>query len=228
MIKSNTLYDKGLSTTITHEYVYYDDGKVFWWDKQSHDYTTLYNFNANVGDEWTINVGNQSITMHVDATNSVVYDGKTCRVLTVSDDNDVFNGEIICGIGHTTSFFPEKMLNNRGFRVDGIRCYWHNGEQMMQFGDIDCDAIYNNYHDVEENKAGEFSVYPNPANGIITIVVGTDCVCPTMEYTITNMICQIIMKGMVSSDNQKIDVTDLPIGMYFIKVGDCSMKFVKE
>lgn len=228
MIKSNTLYDKGLSTTITHEYVYYDDGKVFWWDKQSHDYTTLYNFNANVGDEWTINVGNQSITMHVDATNSVVYDGKTCRVLTVSDDADVFSGEIICGIGHTTSFFPEKMLNNRGFRVDGIRCYWHNGEQMMQFGDIDCDAIYNNYHDVEENKAGEFSVYPNPANSIITIVVGTDRVCPTMEYTITNMICQIIMKGMVSSDNQKIDVTDLPIGMYFINIGKDSTKFIKE
>ena len=227
MIKSNTLYDKDLITTITHEYVYYDDGKVFWWDKHSHEYTTLYYFNANVGDEWTINVGNQSITMHVDATNSVVYDGKTCRVLTVSDNADVFSGEIICGIGHTTSFFPEKILNNRGFRVDGIRCYWHNGEQMMQFGDIDCNAIYNSYHDVEENLAGEFSVYPNPANGIITIV-GTDRVCPPMEYTITNMIGQIIMKGMVSSDNQKIDVTDLPIGMYFIKVGDCSMIFVKE
>ncbi len=228
MIKSNTLYDKDLITTVTHEYVYYDDGKVLWWDKHSHEYTTLYNFNANVGDEWTINVGNLSITMHVDATNSVVYDGKTCRVLTVSDNADVFSGEIICGIGHTTSFFPEKILNNRGFRVDGIRCYWHNGEQMMQFGDIDCDAIYNNYHDVEENKAGEFAVYPNPVKYFIN-VISSDALGASLhtDYMITNVMGQTMMRGTISSENQQVDVSNLENGMYFIKVGEKSMKFIK-
>ena len=227
IIKSNTLYDKDLDTKITHEYVYSEGGMVYWWDKQSESFTTLYNFYANVGDEWTISVGNQSITMHVDAVDDTDYDGRNYRVLTVSDVDGIFSGEIICGIGHTTSFFPEKLLNNnKDYRVEGMRCYWIDGEQLLHFGDVDCDEVYVEHHDVAENTAREFSVYPNPANRIITIV-GTDRVCPPMEFTITNITGQIMMRGTISSDNQQVDVSNLENGMYFIKIGEKSMKFIK-
>ena len=226
IIKSNTLYDKDLHTKITHEYVYSEDGIVYWWDKQSQSYTTLYDFNANVGDQWTINVGTHSITMHVDEVNNVEYNGETYRVLTVRDADDIFSGDIICGIGHTTSFFPEKMLNNRDFDVDGMRCYWHFGEELLQFGEVDCDEIYNNYNDVAEHDATGFEVYPNPANNIITIV-GSDRECLPMEFTITNMTGQIIMTGVVSSDNHQVNVKELPTGIYLIKIGEETIKFIK-
>lgn len=226
IVKSNTLYDKDLHTKVTHEYVYSEDGIVYWWDKQSQNYTTLYNFNANVGDQWTIHVGTQNITMHVDEVNNVEYNGQTYRVLTVSDANDIFSGDIICGIGHTTSFFPEKLLNNRDFDVDGMRCYWHFGEELLQFGEVDCDEIYNIYNNVAENEETGFEVYPNPANNIITIV-GADRECLPMEFTITNMTGQIIMTGVVSSDNHQVNVKELQTGIYFIKIGEETIKFIK-
>ena len=222
IVKSNTLYDKDLHTKVTHEYVYSEDGIVYWWDKQSQNYTTLYNFNANVGDQWTIHVGSQSITLHVDDVNNVEYNGETYRVLTVNDANDIFSGDIICGIGHTTSFFPEKMLNNRDFDVDGIRCYWHFGEELLQFGEVDCDEIYNIYNDVAENEETGFEVYPNPTNGYITINIDN-----SSEFTITNICGQTVMRGVISGDKQQINVENLENGMYFIKIGNVSIKIIK-
>ena len=233
VVKSNTLYDKDLHTKITHEYVYSENGIVYWWDKQSQSYTTLYNFNAIVGEQWTIHVGTHNITMRVDEVNNIEYGGQTYRVLTVSDADDIFSGDIICGIGHTTSFFPENLLNNRDFDVDGIRCYWHFGEELLQFGEVDCDEIYNQYNDVAENEEMGLEVYPNPTNGVITINSTAVETChgvslpQAAEYTITNICGQIVMKGMISGDNQQIDVENLESGVYFIKIGNYSMKFVK-
>ena len=228
IVKSNTLYDKDIHTKITHEYVYSDEGIVYWWDKQSQSYTTLYNFNANIDDEWTINVGNHSITVHINGINNIEQDGEMYRVLTINDDDDIFSGDVICGIGHTTSFFPEKLLNNRDFDVDGIRCYWLNGEQLLQFGEVDCDEIYNIYNNVAENEDTGVEVYPNPTNGVITIV-GTDYVCSqTTEFVITNITGQIVLQGTISSDNQQIDVRNLENGMYFIKIGNETIKIIKN
>ena len=231
IIRSNTLYDKDLYTKVTHEYVYSEDGIVYWWDKQSQSYTTLYDFNANVGDQWTIHVGTQSIMIHVDDVENVEYNGATYRVLSVRDANDIFTGDIICGIGHTTSFFPEKMLNNRDFNVDGIRCYWHFGEELLQFGEVDCDEIYNIYNDVAENEVSEIEVYPNPAKDILIIKSDVLEMChgaSLQEYTITNITGQIMMRGTISSDNQQVDVSNLENGMYFIKVGEKSVRFIKN
>lgn len=231
IVKSNTLYDKDLHTKVTHEYVYSEDGIVYWWDKQSQNYTTLYNFNANVGDQWTIHVGTQSITLHVDDVNNVENNGETYRVLTVSDANDIFSGDIICGIGHTTSFFPEKLLNNRDFDVDGIRCYWHFGEELLQFGEVDCDEIYNIYNDVAENEETGFEVYPNPAKDILIIKSDVLEMChgaSLQEYTITNITGQIMMRGTISSDNQQINIENLPDGMYFVNINNQIVKIIKN
>lgn len=218
IIKSNTLYDKDLITKITHEYVYSEGGMVYWWDKQSESFTTLYNFYANVGDEWTISVGNQSITMHVDAVDDTDYDGKNYRVLTVSDADGIFNGEIICGIGHTTSFFPEKLLNsNKDYRVEGMRCYWIDGEQMLHFGEVDCDEVYGEHHDVAENTMREFSVFPNPANGIVNIIGEFEQI---QLIDIYGKVIEIDVK------NNQINVSNLPSGMYFIKIDDNLVKLI--
>lgn len=224
IVKNNTLYDKGLNVVKTHEYVYSDNGVVYWWDKLIGSYTTLYNFNANVGDEWTISVGNQSITMHVDAVNYTEYNGNVYRIMTVSDENDIFGGDIICGIGHTRSFFPEKLLSkDRSYRVDGMRCYWVDGEPIIQFGDVDCDKIYKEYHQTTPPSDNKISVYPNPADDFIMISVKQ----PT-HYTISDIFGKIILKGVILSDNQQIDISELSYGMYFIKIGTKLEKFIKN
>ena len=177
LVKINTLYDKDLHQDVTHEYVYERDGKVYWWNKTLEEFTVLYDFGAHEGDEWEIKVGNESLVMHVDAVENIEYEGKTYRMLHVSDADDYFSGDIVCGIGHLTSFFPERLMDNGdGLRVEGLRCYWIEDELVFKPGDEDCDAIYSEVHGVEEDGpstgSGTLAVYPNPGKGVLNIRTG--------------------------------------------------------
>ena len=182
LVKINTLYDKDLYQDITHEYVYERDGKLYWWNKILGEFTVLYDYEAEEGDEWEIKVGTESIVMHVDAVEDFEYEGKTYRMLRVSDADDIFSGDIVCGIGHLTSFFPERLMDNRdGIRVEGLRCYWIEDELVFKPGDEDCDAIYEELHGIEEGHStgsGTFTIYPNPTNGVLFV----DTVCTNRPF----------------------------------------------
>ena len=231
LVKINTLYDKDLHQDVTHEYVYERDGKVYWWNKTLEEFTVLYDFGAHEGDEWEIKVGNESLVMHVDAVENIEYEGKTYMVLHVSDADDYFSGDIVCGIGHLTSFFPERLMDNGdGLRVEGLRCYWIEDELVFKPGDEDCDAIYSEVHGVEEDGpstgSGTFTVYPNPTNGVLFVETRLIASLPDQTYRITNLMGQTVLSGNINADNQQIDVSSLPKGMYFITVADETRKFV--
>lgn len=223
LVRINTLYDK--SQVITHEYIYEENNKVYWWNKTLGEFTTLYDFGAEVGDEWEIKVGNESITMHVNAVEPYDYEGQTLKLLRVSDANDIFSGEIVCGIGHLTSFFPEKLMT-KGYRVENIRCFWQDGELVYQNGDQDCDEIYEQHHygiDEFDNENG-LIIYPNPSHDVLYVL--SDNI--NSEYRVTNTMGQTMMSGKIASDNQQIDVSSLPEGMYFVTIGSSTTKFLKE
>ena len=77
------------------------------------------------------------------------------------------------------------------------------------------------FEDVTEHHASEgFSVYPNPADGMITIVGGYG------EYRITNIMGQVLMTGVLNGELQQINVGGLPSGMYFITVEKSTKKLV--
>ncbi len=235
IIRSNTQYDKDLNTEMTHEYVYEENGKVYWWNKDLEEFTVLYDLAANVGDEWEIKVGTESLTMHVDAVEHTEYEGHTYRTLRVSDENDLFSGDIVCGIGHLTSFFPERLMTQgKGYRVDGMRCYWVDGELAFKLGDDDCDKIYLNLHSgIEEDDpstgSGAFMVYPNPANDVLFVEThGCASIPAGTEYRITNLMGQTVLSGLINAEKQQIDISRLPAGMYFINVGDGTRKFVAK
>jgi hypothetical protein len=231
LVKINTLYDKDLIEEVTHEYVYERDGKLYWWNKTLEEFTVLYDFGAQEGDEWEIKVGNESLIMHVDAVETVEYEGKTYRMLRVSDPDDLFSGNIVCGIGHLTSFFPERLMrNDEGFRVEGLRCYWIEDELVFKTGDEDCDAIYEELHGVEEDGPSTPStglmVYPNPTNGVLFVETVCTPSLPTQTYRITNLMGQTLLTGQITAEIQQIDVTNLPEGMYFISIGGETRKFM--
>ena len=226
IVRTNTIYDdKGKQQTVTHEYVYERDSVVYWWNKELQEFTTLYDLTADVGDEWVINVGTESLVMHVDAVSDYEYDGRTLKMLSVSDENDLFSGDIVCGIGHLTSFFPERLMNRGGgYRVEGFRCYWQDGELVFKLGEKDCDAVYQEYHNqgVDETETSGFRIYPNPANDVI--VVETPEGATLQEYRITNLLGQTMLTGT----SQTINVSSLPSGMYFLTLGTQTLKFTKQ
>ena len=230
LVKINTLYDKGLHDEVTHEYVYERDGKLYWWNKTLEEFTVLYDFGAQEGDEWEIKVGNESLIMHVDAVETVEYEGKTYRMLRVSDPDDLFSGNIVCGIGHLTSFFPERLMrNDEGMRVEGLRCYWIDDELVLKYGDENCDAIYSDIHGVEEGPSTAswtLTVYPNPTNGNLFVETRRATSLPDQTYCITNLMGQTLLTGQITAERQQIDVSNLPKGMYFITFAGETRKFM--
>ena len=238
LVKINTLYDKGPHEEITREYVYERDGKVYWWNKTLEEFTVLYDFSAQVDDSWVIKVGTETLIMHVNAVETLEYEGKTYRMLHVSDAGDFFSGDIVCGIGHLTSFFPERLMNNGdGLRVEGLRCYWIEDELVFNLdGEEECDAIYSEVHGIEEGgpstpstgsgTAGTVMVYPNPTDGVLVIETHDRASLQGDTYRISNMMGQVLLQGQIMGETQRIDVLSLPQGMYFITVGEGTRKFV--
>ena len=146
-------------------------------------------------------------------------------MLSISDPDDIFTGDVICGIGHLTSFFPEKLMN-KGYRVENIRCFWQDGELVYQNGDQDCDEIYEQHHlGVDEIDAENgFVIYPNPSHDVLYVL--SDNIYS--EYRITNLMGQTLIVGEIISENQQINVSSLPVGMYFITIGSRTTKFLKN
>ena len=235
IIRTNTLYDKSEHTEMTREYVYEENGVLYWWNKDLQEFTVLYNYNAEEGDEWDVSVGSEHITLHVDEVSEFIYYDIPFRSLTVNDEDNLFSGTIVCGVGHLTSFFPERLMERSGsYGVNGIRCYWQGQELIFKLGDKDCDEIYQQYHEgIEEDgpstgsgTAGTLTVYPNPTDGVLFVQTVHAPSLPGQTYCISNLMGQTLMSGQITTENQQIDVSNLPEGMYFITIGDTTRKFV--
>ncbi len=231
LVKINTLYNKGLREEVTHEYVFELNGKLYWWNKRLGLFTVLYDYEAEVGDSWNIFVGTEILTMHVDAVEEIEYEGRIYRMLRVSDADDIFSGNIVCGIGHLTSFFPERLMDKGdGVRVEGMRCYWNEGELVFKYGDEDCDAVISELHGIVEDGPSTpstgLAVYPNPTNCVLFVETRRATSLPDQTYRITNLMGQTVLSGNINADNQQINVSSLPQGMYFITFAGETRKFV--
>ena len=228
IVKINTLYDKGRHVEKSQEYIYGHNNKIYWWNKTLGEFTVLYDFGAEEGDEWVIKVGTESLTMHVDAVEQYEYEGQTYKLLRVSDADHLFDGNIVCDIGHLTSFFPERLMS-KGYRVEGIRCFWQDGELVFKLGEKDCDEVYEKYHyELEEPiSSKEFIIYPNPTTSIITIQNSAFRI-PHSAFRISNLLGQTLLTGQLTTENQQINVSSLPEGMYFITIGGSTTKFIKR
>ena len=231
IVRSNTHYDRDTINEVTHEYILEENGIVYWWNNTLQEFTTLYDYNAETGDEWEIKVGTESIMVHVDNVDVFEYLGETFKMLQISDANDIFSGDIVVGFGHMTSFFPEKLMNQgKGFRVDGLRCYCVEDALLYHNGNEDCDAIHSELQDIEEHPSKTaFAVYPNPTNNILFVeTVHAPSLPEETQYRITNLMGQTLLKGHITDETQQVDIADLPSGMYFISVGEQTVKFVKQ
>ena len=227
IIRTNTLYDKGEHNEVTREYVYREDQLVYWWNKDLQEFTVLYDLGAQEGDSWVIKVGTETLTMHVDAVSYSYYGEQLFKMLYVSDDQDLFSGTIVSGVGHLSSFFPERLMTRgKRYGVNGLRCYWRFGNLLFTVNRGDCDAIYAELHNgLDEPTAISFTIYPNPTNGVLTIQHSAFNI-PNSSFRITNLMGQTVQTGSLNAETQQIDVSGLPQGMYFISVGDMTQKFV--
>ena len=79
---------------------------------------------------------------------------------------------------------------------------------------------------VEENEISDngFSIYPIPSYDVLFVLSENI----NSEYRIINILGETVISGKIASENQQIDVSSLTEGIYFIKIGDAIMKFLKK
>lgn len=69
------------------------------------------------------------------------------------------------------------------------------------------------------------TLYPNPANNQITVAKYS--LPQNSEYRIYNILGMFMQHGVLDEKETIIKINNLPSGLYFIRVGDTTLKFVK-
>ena len=81
---------------------------------------------------------------------------------------------------------------------------------------------------IDETVKNDFSVYPNPANGVLFVEAVHAPSLPDQTYRITNIMGQTLLQGSINAEIQQINIASLPAGLYFLSVGNTTQKFVKQ
>ena len=93
-------------------------------------------------------------------------------------------------------------------------------------GCIDALAAVNAIGDDEINEIdneNNFVIYPIPSYNALFVLSNKIA----EEYRIINLMGQSVLSGAISSETQQIDISTLPEGIYFITIGNSTMKFLK-
>ena len=95
-------------------------------------------------------------------------------------------------------------------------------------GRIDALAAVNAVGDdfIDETAANDIMVYPNPANDVITIVETFPETSQISDFQIVNILGETVLSGPITSESMQIDVSNLPSGLYLLKIADKSVKIV--
>lgn len=88
--------------------------------------------------------------------------------------------------------------------------------------DLDGVGVINQMVGLEENEATSFTIYPNPANGILHISSGIK----SEEVQIFNSNGKLVKSLALNSTQTTIDISSLKKGLYFINIGAESKKLI--
>jgi len=114
-------------------------------------------------------------------------------------------------VDNSSNIYIEDLLN---FRVREVNSYIVGIENIL--------------------ASGKFAVYPNPANSNLTIVFPDNYNASNNALEILDVTGRSIVNSPLTIHNSQmsVDVSTLPSGMYFIKIGNGNSsqleKFIKE
>ncbi len=77
----------------------------------------------------------------------------------------------------------------------------------------------------EVKKENEITVFPNPGDNYFTLISNVADI--GSKAVIYNTIGQNVKEFMITDAQTNLDLSDQPIGIYYIKYGDKSVKIIK-
>jgi hypothetical protein len=136
-----------------------------------------------------------------------------------ASDNMTLLATIASNLNSYTDLLP---LTNGYYmiEVEGVSCDPSRTIQTSKSNIINYELV-----GVDELMASQISIYPNPANSIITLEVPSDLL--GQEYVIYDVMGRQINKGQIKSTKFALEIAHLEGGLYLLNLGNYSEAFVK-
>ena len=208
---------------------------------------TLYNFNFHVGDSAFYNICPQAPYVHVLSIDSIIINGGYHKRFYFSEPTppcpNVFTymKEIwIEGIGsvhgplnplhpHLTSTeFPDTV---------NLTCYKHSDTLIwnnIYYADCYTNIVLTVGIKQEVDINNRLSVYPNPTTNSLQVTFSGNIIPATCQMILVTDVLgnELIQQPYSSPSGQAggvaIDISNLPAGVYFVRLGSSTQKFIKE
>lgn len=102
-------------------------------------------------------------------------------------------------------------MGNWGWTIHGTLLDW-----VWKEFDVDQTSS------IGENKVVDFEMFPNPSNDLITVTVKN-----RSKFQIFSSSGQLIISSMMNFGNNTVDISNLPSGIYFAKMGDVTKQLIR-
>jgi len=222
------IYIQGAVIDITPEFTYTSGDTVFYFEKNK--FFVLFNFNANIGEEWVISDKTMTGVQGYDTlsrvkvldTTSVNINGvlkKAILLQTIDGSLLGIDGWVVENIGPIGSqyLFPTGRNSDSTvvcFEQHYLKCYQDSLIGLYNPSGIDCEYLLNHVG-IDEKSEQLFTVYPNPTPDIFNIKFSKNG-----EYKITlyDQNGKIISVKNLSNAEGKINLSGLPNGVYVLKI----------
>lgn len=217
-------------TDLSSIYIYTEYDKVYYYDDVAEDFLLLYDFSLNAGDEYYLFLDHGYFTnlliVYIDSVGTEIFNDSSFRVQYVtttsayiSEDSVTWqlgasnNAKIVEFMGSTTYFFPQKVDSCHNF-ISTICSYQDEKGFIYTTGSYPCGTPVPN--SVQEYKAPNINIYPNPAHDQLTIENTNSLIRNIRLYDLSGKTIQ-----KVSNINQyqiTIPLPEVKQGLYFISV----------
>jgi hypothetical protein len=138
------------------------------------------------------------------------------------------NGTIASGNEQeVTITYPDSNYENT-IIVNGDNLKGNTTLNITERGDVSTDGnLVPTSTNEPTMEQGNISIYPNPVKSTVTIAVNSNTI-PGQTISIINLAGNTVYQTSNFSNQQTIDISNLPGGIYFVKVGDEVTKLLKQ
>jgi len=186
-----------------------ENKKVFFVNAANDKETLIYDFDVNVGD--TIYYGNKYTYIIEDL--GIKNGFRTYSIENSGAYTPQFPGELIEGIGNSYGLF-----GSRNPSLKYLECFRQKGEEL--YGECEhCEGFTTNNTNLIES---EVSIIPNPANDYISIKSQS-----ASHVTIYDTNGKIYLE-MPISKNDKLNISELTEGNYFVKISNATGQVITK
>ena len=213
------------TTVIGKEYTYFDNNVVYYFKLNQFD--TLYNFNAQPGDMWSVKTSypvDDSSQVIVDSIGYEVINSDTLKSIFVSPVAGScvgwYNGtKILEQIGCINGYMFPEFINCIMDAGEGgsLRCYTDDAFPLISFDSLHaCDFITN--ISVKYISEESINIYPIPASTKLTIK-NKNTLFPIVKIVLMTTQGQKVFENQTQlQQTTEIDISYLPKGIYFLQI----------